>query len=110
MEAHGDAMMLVRAELCDRLETLRRLSARSKGRDFAESLDGIRRLAAAYGLDPVARLAGALERAVGECASQDPRHCPSALYLARIEDAIGCERLDDAASEAMIASVSVRFA
>ena len=33
----------------------------------------------------------------------------TALYLDRLQDAIGCTRLDDAASEAMIASVSVRF-
>ncbi len=36
--------------------------------------------------------------------------CQSALYLERLRDAIGCERSDEGASEAMIASVSVRFA
>jgi hypothetical protein len=35
--------------------------------------------------------------------------CQRSLYLDRLYDAIGCERLDDQASEAMIASVSVRF-
>jgi hypothetical protein len=34
---------------------------------------------------------------------------PHALYLDRLHDAIGCVRLDDAAGEAMIASISVRF-
>jgi hypothetical protein len=46
-----------------------------------------------------------MERAVKE---QD-RSCPSSLYLDRLFDAIGCERLDEQASEAMIASVSIRL-
>ena len=104
MRVEADGMMLVRADLCDRLETLRALRP---GGDFAARVDGIRRVALAYGLQPVARLAEALERAVGE--AQDPRRCPTALYLSRLEDAIGCERLDEAASEAMLASVSVRL-
>jgi hypothetical protein len=56
----------------------------------------------------VVRLAEALERAMGE--EQKGSACPKALYLDRLQDAIGCQRLDDAASEAMIASISVRLA
>ncbi len=103
MRAEHEAMMVVRAELCDRLQTLQRLSVRHSYRDFTESVIGIRRLAQAYGLTPVARLAEALERA-------DRSDCPTSLYLDRLRDAIGCERMDDAASEAIIASVSVRLA
>ena len=62
-------------------------------------------MAAAYGLVPVVRLADALERAV----RAQPRGCPAGLYFDRLRDAIGCERLDDAASEAMLASVSIRL-
>ena len=109
MRTEQDAMMLVRADLCERLASLRALSGRRPCGDFAARVDGIRRIAAAYGLEPVARLAAALERAVGESAGQDPRCCPTALYLSRLEDAIGCERLDEAASEAILASVSVRY-
>jgi transcriptional regulator with XRE-family HTH domain len=99
-------MMLVRAELCGRLESLQTLSRRLSARDFTESVDSIRRLAAAYGMTPVVRLAEALERAVGE---GGPRGCPASLYLSRLQDAIGCERTDEAAGEAMLASVSVRL-
>ena len=101
-----DAMIFVRAELCDRLEALQRFSRRQANNDFADSVVGIRLLAAAYGLTPVVRLAEALERAVAD----GEAGCPSSLYLDRLYDAIGCERLDEAASEAMIASVSVHFA
>jgi hypothetical protein len=103
MEADG--LLLVRAELCERLERLeaaRRLSAR----DFAQGVEAMRRLAAAYGLVPVARLADALARAVAE----DRGACPRALYLTRLRDAIGCEAMEESAAEAMLASVSVRLA
>lgn len=107
MRAEMDGMNMVRAELCDRLRTLQHCSARQKPANFEESVIGIRRLAAAYGLTPVVRLAEALERAAGD---RSAGACPTGLYLDRLYDAIGCDRLDDEASQAMIASVSVRLA
>lgn len=107
MREQDSGMMLVRAELCDRLAELQRYSERRKGGDFARAVDSIRLVAAAHGLTPVARLAEALERAMAE--SHATRIFPAALYLDRLQDAIGCSRMDDQASEAMIASVSVRF-
>jgi hypothetical protein len=103
MEADG--LLLVRAELCERLERLEATARRLSARDFAHGVDGIRRLASAYGLVPVARLADALARAVAE----DLGACPRALYLGRLRDAIGCEAVGESAAEAMLASVSVRL-
>ena len=105
MQLEADGMMLVRAELCERLASLQTAARRLSARDFSESVGGIRRLAAAYGLTPVVRLADALERAVAE----DGGGCPRALYLGRLQDAIGCERMEESAAEAMLASVSVRL-
>ncbi|MDP8994529.1 MAG: hypothetical protein M3N07_06065 [Pseudomonadota bacterium] len=99
MRDDREAMMVVRAELCDRLDQLRRLSGQAPAADFEARLDGIRTLAGAYGLRPVACLAEALQRGGG----------PRALYLERIADAIGCERADEEAVQAMLASVSVRL-
>ncbi|HEX8261760.1 MAG TPA: hypothetical protein VF547_02685 [Allosphingosinicella sp.] len=65
----------------------------------------MRQLAAAYALTPVVRVAEALERAVAE----DRRACPRALYLGRLQDAIGCETMEESAAEAMLASVSIRL-
>ena len=106
---HGqDAMLMVRAELCDRLETLSNLTRRLSPTDFTARVETIRTLAAAYGLIPVVRVAEALERAVAETSS-DLRACPTALYLTRLQDAIGCQKLDEKAGEALLASVSVRL-
>ena len=107
---HGeDAMLLVRAELCDRLEALSRLTCRLTPQDFAARVEAIRSLAAAYGLTPAARLAEALERAVAERGRAGLAACPTSLYLTRLQDAIGCEKVDERTSEALLASVSVRF-
>jgi len=108
MGAETDAMMVVRAELCARLESLQRLS-RASSADFLSQIDSIRLTAAAYGLTPVARLAEALERAIAESDKHSARECPTGLYLDRLRDAIGCGRNDDMASQAMLASVSVRM-
>jgi hypothetical protein len=98
-----DAMMLVRADLCERLASLQCLAGRLPAGDLSRRVDAIRLTAAAYGLTPVVRVAEALERGIAEGG------CPARLYLDRLGDAIGCGRLDEAASEAMLASVSVRF-
>jgi hypothetical protein len=105
MRMEADGMMLVRAELCERLASLQSTAKRLSARDFTESVSAIKRLAAAYGLTPVVRVAEALERAVAE----DRGACPRALYLGRLQDAIGCERMEESAAEAMLASVSVRL-
>ncbi|TFI60005.1 hypothetical protein E2493_01785 [Sphingomonas parva] len=107
---HGqDALLLVRAELCDRLAALTRAGSRLGAAEFTARVGAIRTFAAAYGLTPVVRLAQALERAIADSDSSDVRACPTALYLARLQDAIGCETVDDRTSEALIASVSVRL-
>lgn len=106
MRQDREAMMVVRAELCDRLDRLGRLSGRYCRNDAKEGLEAMRVLAAAYGLTLVVRLAQALERTMAQDGASGR---PSGLYLDRIRDAIGCERLDDDAAQAMIASVSVRL-
>ena len=108
MRYDESAMAVVKAELCDRLDGLRALPRRVSANEFTGRVDAIRSLAAAYGLVPVVRLAEALEQAVAEQGA-DIRRCPTALYLARLQDAIGCEAADEITSQAILASVSVRL-
>jgi hypothetical protein len=98
-------MMLVRAELCDRLDSLQRAAGRIAVRDLKQRLGAIRGMAAAYGLIPVVCIAEALERAL----AAEPRNCPAALYFDRLRDAIGCEAEAEGASEALLASISIRL-
>ncbi len=100
-----DGMMVVRAELCDRLDALQHAAAKMTVRDFSQRLQTIRTMAAAYGLIPVVSVAEAFDRAV----RAQPRFCPAGLYFERLRDAIGCERIDDQAAEALLASVSIQL-
>ena len=104
MRPVDDGMMLVRAELCERLATLQNCIGRCTAASTQAQAETIRTLASAYGLTPVARLAEAMGRA-----ARDAGACPPSLYLSRLKDAIGCERLDEEAAQAMLASVSVRL-
>jgi len=104
-----DGLVMVRAELCERLDSLQALGRRLSTRDFNDNVHAIRTQAAAYGMTPVVRLADALERAVCETRRHSQRSCPTTLYLGCLRDAIGCERMDEAAGEAMLASVAVRL-
>ena len=52
MRADHDGMMLVRADLCDRLESLQKTMQRLTVRDLMQQLGTIRTLALAYGLLP----------------------------------------------------------
>ena len=72
MRAEIDGMLVVRAELCDRLDSLQRAAARISVRDFSQRLGAIRTMAAAYGLIPVVCLCDALDRAVARPAARLP--------------------------------------
>ena len=105
MQAGNDGMMVVRAELCDKLDSLQHAAATMTVRDFSQRLATIRTMAAAYGLIPVVSVAEAFDRAV----RAQPRFCPARLYFDCLRDAIGCERIDDQAAETLLASVSIQL-
>jgi hypothetical protein len=108
MRCGDEGMMIVRAELCERVAGLRTLSGRRGAAEFRTRLADIRGLALAYGLTPAVRLADALDRAVAQ-GGADVQFRASDLYLDRLDDAIGCEVLDERSSQALLASVSVRL-
>jgi hypothetical protein len=105
MGCEQDGMLVVRADLCDRLDRLQLAAERMTVGDLMHDLGAIRALAAAYGLSPVVTLAEMFERAI----QAQPRHCPAGLYFDRLRDAVGCEPSDAAASQALLASVSIRL-
>ena len=105
MPCGDDGMMVVRAELCDRLESLQAAAGRMNVRDMIRGIGTIRTMAGAYGLLPVVALANALERAI----LLQPRGSLAGLYLERLRDAIGCERVDETATQSLLASISVRL-
>lgn len=105
MHWEQDGIMLVRAELCDRLDSLQQAAAKMTMRDFVQQLVTIRTMAGAYGMIPVVCLAEALERAV----RGQPRGCPADIYFERLRDAVGCGPTTAEASEPMLATISLRL-
>lgn len=105
MGCEQDGMLVVRADLCDRLDRLQLAAERMSVNDLIQGIAAIRSLAAAYGLAPVVTLAEAFEGAI----QAQPRGWPAGLYFDRLRDAVGCEPSDAAASQALLASVSIRL-
>ena len=104
-----DGMMVVRGELSAQLDSLQRAMARANVRDFSQRIAAIRTMASAYGMIPVVCLCDAFDRAV----RAHPRGCPAGLYFDRLRDAIGCQAQSETegeeASEALLASISIRL-
>ena len=101
-----DGMLVVRAEICDRLDRLERVADRRPMSEIAPGLETIALIAGAYGLQPVRALADAFARA----ARAHPRSCPAALYFERLRDAVGCRLTDERTEQALLASVTLRTA
>jgi hypothetical protein len=105
MRPELEGMLVVRAQLCDQLDNLQQAMARASVRDFSQRLGAIRTMAAAYGMIPVVCLCDAFDRAV----RNQPRGCPAGLYFDRLRDAVGCGIETEAASEALLATISLRY-
>ena len=83
MRSDIDGMSIVRAELCDRLDSLRAAAGKTNIRELVGGIATIRTLASAYGMIAVVCVADAFERAI----RAEPRFCPAGLYFDRLRDA-----------------------
>ncbi len=102
----SDGMMLVRANLCDRLDALEQALAARGTLGAAAHADAIASLAGDYGLNPVQRLAEGLSVALGA----GGRGAAVGPWIERLRDSIGCEAVDEQAGVSWLASVLVRLA
>ncbi len=100
-----DALMQVRAQLCDRIDTLAEQLPHMNGHQFAYQVDEVRRIAREYGLLPVEELARGLESALSGSG------CSMMVlpFLETMRDAIACERVDAAAAQSYLAAVNQRL-
>ena len=105
MRDDHDGMIQVRAELSGLVGQLQHAADQLAVHDFRRHAEAIRTTAAAHGLIPVVALTDALERAV----MAQPHGRKAGVYFDRLREAIGSGQAEEAASEAMRASVSVRL-
>lgn len=105
MGLETDGRLIVKAELCDRIDRIVRELPHMSAGTLAFAVDDIRRLARANRHDAVAELARGLEHAIAE-SSGATMIIP---FLEAMSDAVGCESVDPAVAQSFLASVGLRI-
>lgn len=106
MPQRADALMLVKARLCESIDRIAFDLPRLAPQRLALLLEEARATAAEYGFAPFVEVSRALDRTIARGA----RGPVLAAYLDALRDAAGCDSADPAAGETYLASISVRLA
>jgi len=99
-----DPMIMVRSDLLRRIDGLADQCGHISLARMAQEVDAIRHIARVYGLEPLERLSGTLESALGF-------HGGGAIilsYLDLMRDAVDCNQVGPEVSTAYLAAVSLR--
>ncbi len=105
MGMNQDALLIVRAQLCERIDQIAAQVGQIASGRLAAEIDEIRRQARDYGLPVVANLAHGLESAL----ARSEGSITVLPYLELMRDALGCDPMDDQASQTFLAMVNQRF-
>lgn len=100
-----DAVMQAQAQLCERIDLLVNQLPHLSISRLAHEVDELRQIAARHGLAPVVEIAHRLE---SELAASHGG-LMAASFLETMRDAVGCERLDPAATQAYLAAINQRL-
>ena len=104
----SEAMKIVRAGLCERIDRLASLLPRASVPAVRRDLNDIGRTAGDYGMVPLLHIIRGMDRALSDGGWRGQVAARS--YVEAMRDAAGCERTDEAAGEAYLASVNLRLA
>jgi len=100
-----DALMQVQAQLCERIDRLVSDLPQLTVSHLAHEVDELRQIAGSHGLTPVVEIAHRLESELATSRGG----LMVASFLETMRDAVGCERLDDAATQAYLAAINQRL-
>jgi hypothetical protein len=105
MGINNDALMVMQGQLYDRIDQIiANLPCLSPG-SLAGDVDQIRQIARDCGLVPLSELA----RGLGRALSGSEGAAAARPFLETMRDAVGCERLDAAATQSFLASINLRL-
>lgn len=108
MQYDHDQLLLIRAQLGELVEALRLTAYDASPIQYLLRLEQVRDTASRHGLSAIAEIAATFEAALQRFGDKgSPAVADS--FLSILADAIGVAHLHPAASEAMLASVAVRF-
>ncbi len=100
-----DALMQAQAQLWERIDSLTAGLPQLSISAIAHEIDELRRIAGDHGLIPVVEIAHRLESELAVS-----RGGPMvASFLEAMRDAVGCDRLDAAATQVFLAAVNQRL-
>lgn len=100
-----DARMLVKADLCQRIDRLAYEVAHITPARLAVAVDGIRRTARDHDMRVLADLARGLENAIGASGGATV----VLPFLEAMSDAVGCDSADPGIAQSYLASVGLRL-
>ncbi|HZF44048.1 MAG TPA: hypothetical protein VEZ48_11645 [Sphingomonadaceae bacterium] len=106
MTAPTDGLLMIQSQLSQAVAALYANAPRMTDAAVARRMEAIERKATEYGLTPLAEVARAGRHAAGAPGYRTAL----AQHLERMDDAIGCRPLDDAATAAIMASIALRLA
>ncbi len=110
MNMDHDRMLLIRADLSDKLEALRLTSLDHNPVQFLMRLDNLRQSAIATGFDAVAEIASVFEAAIERVLDHGGADSVVSSFTGILDDAIGCNQLSPSVTQSLLASVAVRRA
>lgn len=100
-----DALMLVQAQLSERIDMLAAELSRLPLSRLAHEVDALRQVAEANGLASVVEIAHRLESELATSRSA----LIAGSFLEAMRDAVGCEPLDEGASRTYLAAINQRL-
>lgn len=101
----SDAKLAVRAELCERIDRLARELPHLSPSKLAFAVDDIRRVAHDNGLRALADVSRGLENAIAASGGATV----VLPFLEAMGDAVGCDGIDPAAGQSLLASIGLRL-
>ncbi len=105
MNIQSDAMSMIRTQLCETVERLQSQARKMSAAAIAERLREIERIARDHDMIHLARIARSSVHAVYGPGHRAALEC----HLQHMEVAIGCTRLDEDATAAIMASIAIRL-
>ncbi len=100
-----DALMQAQAQLCERIDQLVIDLPRISISRLAHEVDELRKIAGNHGLTPVVEIAHRLESELATSRGG----LMAVSFLETMRDAVGCERLDPAATQTYLAAINQRL-
>ena len=109
MDFDHDRLLLARAELSDLVEALRLTHFGGAPVLFLTRLEAVRETAKKHRFEAVADIASAFEDAMQRVIGRGGAESVIGNYTGILREAIGCNHLDPAIAESLLASVAIRL-